>query len=148
MFSSPASICSSLDIEIIPTSVRPGKNQTCADATMAAVFKQYGPGHLTLVLRTIVESVGNERALKAPIILAVSDLVATQPSWAGLGLRWIEAFDSIDLMELMHSARSNKKAVPLRAGICTLVFERLSLALGRPARTNRKMLDDCQSMAA
>ncbi|QOZ11877.1 hypothetical protein [Bradyrhizobium sp. CCBAU 51765] len=98
----------------------------------AAIFDEYGAGHLTLVLRTITESSGNERALKAPIIWAVSDLIAAQPAWAELGLRWIEAFDEVDLLGLMRQVQPNRQAVQLRAAICTLLFERLSVALGWP----------------
>ncbi|MCK1568706.1 hypothetical protein IVB08_33105 [Bradyrhizobium sp. 173] len=132
------SICHDMGIEIVPTTVRPGDNQTCAGATIAAIFDQHGAGHLTLVLRTITESTGNERALKAPIIWAVSDLIAAQPAWADLGLRWIEAFDAIDLIGLMRQAQPNRHAVQLRAAICTLLFERLSVVLGQPGKGTRK----------
>ncbi|WP_143274187.1 hypothetical protein [Bradyrhizobium canariense] len=128
-----------MGIEIVPTTARPGNNRTCAGATLAAIFDAHGPGHLTLVLRTITESSGNERALKAPIIWAVSDLIAAQPAWADLGLRWIEAFDDVDLLALMRQAQPNRQAVQLRAAICTLLFERLSAALGRPAKAVRSL---------
>lgn len=135
---SAGSICLDMGIEIVPTTVRPGDRQTCAGATIAAIFEEHGPGHLTLVLRTITESAGNERALKAPIIWAVSDLVAAQPAWADLGLRWIEAFDEVDLIGLMRQAQPNRQAVQLRAAMCTLLFERISAALGTPAKAVRK----------
>ncbi|UPJ44140.1 hypothetical protein IVB40_08880 [Bradyrhizobium sp. 40] len=131
-----------MGIEIVPTTVRPDKNQTCAGATIAAVFDEHGPGHLTLVLRTITESTGNERALKAPIIWAVSDLIATQPAWADRGLGWIEAFDDVDLNALMVRARGNRKAVGVRAGIA-LLYERLSAALGSPARPSSTSVLRC-----
>jgi hypothetical protein len=126
-FSSPASICSSLEIEIVPTTVRPSKEQTCAGATLAAILEPHGPDHLTLVLRTIVESVGNERHLKR----RSSWLCRT---WANRGLCWIEAFDEIDLLALMRRAQPNRKAVQLRPAICTLLFERLSAVFGRPPK--------------
>lgn len=131
---SALSICRDLEIEIVPTTVRPGNNQTCAGATIDAIFDEHGAGHLILVLRTIVESAGNERALKAPIIWAVSDLIASQPDWTNRGLEWIEAFDAVDLTDLMRRAQANRKAVQLRAAICTLLFERLSEALGCPRK--------------
>ncbi|UPJ78565.1 hypothetical protein IVB16_27340 [Bradyrhizobium sp. 183] len=132
------SICHDMGIEIVPTTVRPGDNQTCAGATIAAIFDQHGAGHLTLVLRTITESTGNERALKAPIIWAVSDLIAAQPAWADLGLRWIEAFDEVNLLALMRQTQPNRQAVQLRAAVCTLLFERLSGALGWPGKSAGK----------
>jgi|UPI0003FD46DA hypothetical protein len=52
------------------------------DRWKAGILFERGAGHLRLVLRMIVESAGNQRALKSPIIYAVSDLVATQPAWA------------------------------------------------------------------
>jgi len=128
------SICQDMGIEIVPTTVRPGNNQTCAGATIAAIIDEHGPGHLTLVLRTITESAGNERALKAPIIWAVSDLIAAQPAWADLGLRWIKVFDNVDLLALMRQAQPNRQAVQLRAADLTLLFERLSVVLGRPEK--------------
>lgn len=131
---SAESICKDMGIEVVPTTARPGNNRTCAGATIAAIFDEHGPGHLTLVLRTITESAGNARALKAPIIWAVSDLIAAQPGWADLGLRWIEAFDGLGLTEIMQRAQANRKAVQLRAAICTLLFERLSATLGRPGK--------------
>ena len=79
---------------------------------------------------------------RRPIIWAVSDLIAAQPAWADLGLRWIEAFDQVDLLALMRQAQPNRQAVQLRAAICTLLFERLSAALGSPRKTVRSTARD------
>ena len=49
-----AGILAELEIEIVPTAVSPGANQTCAGATLASILFEKGAGHLRLVLRTIV----------------------------------------------------------------------------------------------
>jgi hypothetical protein len=48
-----------------------------------------GRGDITLLIRTITESEGNQDALVEPIVSAVS--MCMRPEWTGLGLKWIEA---------------------------------------------------------
>jgi len=131
------SILFDMGIEVVPTNAAAGNMQTHAGQILLKIFKRHGQGHLIMVLRTITESAGNQRALKSPIILAISDLLRTQPAWADRGLAWIEAFDDIDLNALMKQAQANRRAVPLREAICTQLFERLSTALGSPAKARR-----------
>ena len=74
-----AGILAELEIEIVPTAVSPGANQTCARATLASILFEKGAGHLRLVLRTIVESSRNRRALRIAsslVLLLVSQPVA------------------------------------------------------------------------
>lgn len=100
-------ILEALEIEVVPTHVRRRPRQTCAGQTLPRILADHGEAHLTLLLRTIVESEGNELALIGPVINAVSAVMRAKPEWPEKGLAWIEAFDELDLMALQ------KRAVPL-----------------------------------
>jgi hypothetical protein len=68
-------------------------------------FHGDGPGHVTLLLRTILESEGNGvAALIEPVVSAVCD--SMRPQWIGKGLRWIEVFDDIPLTGLLETMKS------------------------------------------
>jgi hypothetical protein len=60
------------------------------------------------------------------VIKGVSDLVLAHPKWPEHGLAWIEAFDDIDLLDLAKKAKANKKAVPAKAAMATMLYERLA----------------------
>ena len=62
-----------------------------------------GSGAVTLLVRTITESTGNEDALIEPIISAVS--FCMRPEWTAKGLAWIEAFDQIPLESILQTMR-------------------------------------------
>lgn len=68
------------------------------------LFGGDGRGHVTLVIRTIIESTGNLDALVEPIVSAVE--MSMRPQWTERGLAWIEAFDSIPLMAILTTMRS------------------------------------------
>jgi hypothetical protein len=68
------------------------------------MFGTDGRGHVTLLIRTITESGGNQNALVEPIVSAVSSCM--RPEWTGLGLKWIEAFDHIPLTAILETMRS------------------------------------------
>ena len=63
-----------------------------------------GRGEITLLLRTIVESEGNQDALIEPIVSAVA--MCMVPQWTNLGLAWIEAFDELKLTDILQTMRS------------------------------------------
>jgi hypothetical protein len=63
-----------------------------------------GRGEVTLLIRTIIESEGNEEALIEPIVSAVS--ICMRPEWTKKGLAWIEAFDRIPLVTILETMRS------------------------------------------
>jgi hypothetical protein len=68
-------------------------------------FHGDGAGHLTLLIRSISESEANGiPALVEPVILAIHGVM--RPEWTGTGLRWLEAFDQIDLMSILETMRS------------------------------------------
>ncbi|MBR1212063.1 hypothetical protein [Bradyrhizobium sp. JYMT SZCCT0180] len=64
-----------------------------------------GPQHVTLLIRTIVESEGNDGALIDPVISAVSSVMSCRRDWTDKGLAWIEAFDSIPLLAIVETMR-------------------------------------------
>jgi hypothetical protein len=68
-------------------------------------FHGDGRGHITLLIRTIVESAGNGvDALIAPVVVAVES--AMRPAWTKKGIAWLEAFDRIPLLTLLQAMRS------------------------------------------
>jgi len=67
-------------------------------------FHGDGRGHLTLLIRTVTESEGNEVALIAPVVAAVSSAMRTQ--WTEKGLEFVAAFDRIPLLSILDNMRS------------------------------------------
>lgn len=126
------SICESLNIEVVPTNERRGPRTTHAGMTLERMLRNHGPGHVTFVLRTIAETGHNANALAEPVLFAVSDVVLAQPGWASKGLAWLEAFDSIDLLELWGHAKIGGTPGP-RQTIAALIIDRL-----RPVFLERK----------
>ena len=121
-----ASICAEFGIVVVaPAQRRPGGKalETCAAATLQRLLSDWGESHLREVLLSIVESAGNERALTAPVIQAVSDILLAHPAW--FGSDWLNALDAIDLSALYESVKANRKAVQPRAAIAAVLFERL-----------------------
>jgi hypothetical protein len=137
----------SLEITYIPSSEarRRGPRSTCCGLFVERLIRKHGLPHITIVLRTIVESEGNEGELIADVIGAISDLVRTHPRWVNLGLAFIEAFDAISLAQVRKTAKSTGVA-PLRDAIMTLLCVELEKLLGpsklpkppRPPRIKRE----------
>jgi hypothetical protein len=66
-------------------------------------FRSDGRGYITLLLRTILESEGNQNALIEPIVSAVAS--SMRPIWVRRGLEWIAAFDQIPLLDILTKLR-------------------------------------------
>ena len=136
-----------LEIKHIPCSeIRcRGPMSTCCGKFVQRLIKKHGLPHATIVLRTIVESEGNQAELIADTIGAVSDLVRTHARWVNLGLAFIEAFDKISLAEVRKTAKATG-VQPLRDAIMTLLCVELEKILGpsklpkapKPVRTKRE----------
>jgi hypothetical protein len=58
----------------------------------------FGPEHVILTVRTIIESEGNEGALIGPVVGAVSSVIRLHPKWADRG-------DSIPLLATVETMR-------------------------------------------
>jgi hypothetical protein len=69
------------------------------------LIRYRGEQHATLVIRTIIESEGNELALVEPVISAVSQVMSRRPEWPDRGLAWIAAFDAIPLLQIVETMR-------------------------------------------
>jgi len=123
-------ICRDLDIEIIEVHQTRGPGQTCAVQTLQRILDERGEGHFVMVMRTIMESENNKYELVAPTMWAVSDTILNHPTWADTGLAWLEFFDTVDLAELARLAKQNKKTVPARRAIATMIFERAVKVFG------------------
>lgn len=119
-----AEICAELGITVIPTAKQRGTMETCAVNTLERILREHGAEHLRSVLIAIVETENNKRALVAPVILGMSDLLLAHPSW--FSGTFLEAMDGIDLTELHEQAKVNRKGSQPRQSICFGLFERLS----------------------
>ncbi|KQT21720.1 MULTISPECIES: hypothetical protein [unclassified Bradyrhizobium] len=69
------------------------------------LIRYHGEQYTTLVIRTVIESDGNELALIEPVISAVSDVMRRHPEWPEKGVAWIEAFDGIPLLQIVETMR-------------------------------------------
>ena len=121
-----AAICAEFGITVVPPSRRrPGgvALETCAAATLQKLLSDWGESHLRDVLLSISESAGNERALIAPVLRAVSDVLLAHPSW--FGGDWLAALDKIDLGAIHESVKLNRAAVQPRSAIAALLFEHM-----------------------
>jgi hypothetical protein len=101
--------------------------ETCAVNVVDRLIRKHGLPHATLTLRTVVESEGNQCALVADIIEAVSDIIRHHPRWANLGLAWLEAFDKINLASIRRAAKATG-AAPLHSAVMVLLCAELERA--------------------
>jgi hypothetical protein len=62
-----------------------------------------GRGPITMLIRTILESEGNQGALVEPVVCAVSHCMVQ--IWTDKGLERIAAFDQIPLMKILQTLR-------------------------------------------
>jgi hypothetical protein len=103
--------------------------ETCCMRMVDGMIRKHGLQHTTLTLRTIAESEGNQFALVADIIAAVSDVILSHRRWADLGLEWLAALDSIDLAGIRKIVKA-ANVLPMRVGIATLICLELEKFLG------------------
>lgn len=132
-----ASICDSLDVRIVPNErsrVR-AVGETCAEKALERLLEKHGAGHLTIVLKSIVETTNNGRQLVAPVIYAVSDIVLAYPEWTAT-TAWLDALDQADLAEMWSKAKANRRAAKPRSAISTMLFDHLRATL-QPDRQAR-----------
>lgn len=133
-------LCAQLGIRVVPCAATNAPSTTKAVNVISRIIEDHGVGHATLTLRTIVESAGNDRALQAPVIWAVSDVILAHPGWADRGLAWIEAFDEISLSALAKSVKGNRGAAAPRAALSTLIYVALKPIFDPPkVRPPRKV---------
>ena len=95
------------------------------------MFGTDGRGHITLLLRTILESANGPEALVEPIVSAVSSCM--RPEWTGLGLKWIESFDRVPLVSLMETLRDLFGEKNIGQHLPTVIRNKLYAILVEPA---------------
>jgi hypothetical protein len=136
-----AGLLREFNVTVIPISRnhRRAARETCAGKTLAHIFKLYGYNHTRMVVMSIVESRPNRRALLAPTIWAVSDVLRAYPDW--FGDKWFQVMDTVDLAALFELASANRRIAQPRSAIATLIFERMrqhfpdrARETGRPKR--------------
>jgi hypothetical protein len=118
-----ASICAELGVKVVPNerSRTRGPGETCAEKAMERLLEKHGAGHLTIVLKSIVETEGNELQLVAPVIYAVSDIVLAYPEWTAT-TAWLDALDKANLAGMWSHAKANRKAAKPRPAISTMLY--------------------------
>jgi hypothetical protein len=80
--------------------------QTHAGQVLARLHRPFGEAHLRDVLTILLESEGDELALVAPIITAVSALLLAHPQWWERDASaWLAAFDRVDRVALHARAK-------------------------------------------
>lgn len=113
-----------------------------------------GDGHVTLLLRTINESSNGTPALVRPILEAVS--LCMEPIWIDKGLRFIEAFDEIRLVEIHTLLRDlgieDQFERVLRKKLCVILGEPIAPTVPkkpvrRPAKRARTRAPILQAAA-
>jgi hypothetical protein len=119
-----AGLLREFNVDIVETSQNRSRaaRQTCAGATLSRIFSLRGYDHLRSVLMSIVETKPNKRALIAPVVWAVSDVLNLRPGW--VGDRWFRALDEIELGKLYDRAKALRGAAePRRVTAVMLVDE-------------------------
>lgn len=123
-------LCRQLEIKIINTADRPGPMRTSAVNTIRRILADYGQDHTVTTLRAIVEgNPVNRVMLREDVLRAISDIVRAHPGWPERGGIWLEAWDSVDLVQIRHSAKASGIR-PLRFAIGPMVCLRLTEILG------------------
>lgn len=121
-----AAVCEELEIRVIPNPKHRGAMETKAVETLERILKEYGYWHLKMVLMSVVETENNKRALVAPVIWAMSDLIRAHPKWVAKSDDWFMAIDQVRLGELHAKAKLNRRAAKPRDAIATMLFVHLS----------------------
>jgi hypothetical protein len=121
-----AKICTGVGVQIIERGAMFAPGQTNARDMLADIFRKHGEAHLVMLLRVFVDSSPeNAVEMHEPVLEAVSEIMRAQPSWVASGLRWLEAFDSIDLGVIYRETKAIRWLAAQRAGIITLVYREL-----------------------
>jgi hypothetical protein len=121
-----AGLLREFNVDIVPVAERHRRaaRQTCAGKTLAKVFRERGYEHLRMVIMTFVETnKNNKRALVAPAIRAISDVLNARPDW--FGDAWLTAMDGIDLATMFEQASASRSIAAPRSAMATLIFDRV-----------------------
>lgn len=128
MTPSLANILDDLDIRVVnPAQHRPfTPMQTAAGNTLDKILRERGEDHLRDVLTVLTESENNRNMLIAPVIKAISKIMAEHPSWyASDASKFLEVMDRADLAGLYERAKANKRVVAAHDTIAALLLDLL-----------------------
>lgn len=128
MTPSLANILDDLDIRVVnPAQHRPfTPMQTAAGATLERILSDHGEAHLRDVLTVLTESENTKHMLIAPVIKAISKIMAEHPSWyASDASKFLEVMDRADLAGLYERAKANKRVVAAHDTIAALLLDLL-----------------------
>jgi len=121
-------ICQDFGVTVVqPAQHRPFTSmQTAAGNTLAKILRVKGETHLRDVLTVLTESENNRNMLIAPVIKAVSRIMAENPTWyANDASKFLEVLDGADLAEMYSRAKANKGVVAAHDTIATLLLDQL-----------------------
>jgi hypothetical protein len=124
-----ATICADVGITVVhPAQHRPfTPMQTAAGNTLDKILRDHGENHLRDVLAVLTESENNRNMLIAPVIKAVSRIMAENPCWYGDDAStFLEVMDKADLASIYASVKPNKRVVSAHDSIATMLLAKLS----------------------
>lgn len=128
-------ILSDFGIEVVPNQARRRARQTHAARTLERILRSRGEAHLRDVLTCILEADNNALALTAPVLKAVSALMAEHAEWwEADASAWLAVFDRTNLVELHERVKGNRRAAAPPAAIATVLYGELVKVFG-PARS-------------
>jgi hypothetical protein len=107
---------------------RPGprRQRECfAKRTLRRIGRDNGEAHLALVLRLIVETEGNAAELGRETLMAISSLLAVDPSLEARGGALFDAFDRISLAGVRTEAKAMAVGLPISKTMRVLLAQRL-----------------------
>jgi hypothetical protein len=121
-------ICADFGIAVVhPAQHRPfTPMQTAAGNTLDKILRERGEDHLRDLLTVLTESENNRNMLIAPIIKAVSTIMAENPTWYGSDASgFLDVMDKADLAAMYESAKANKRVVAAHDAIATNLLAKL-----------------------
>ncbi|MCE3257315.1 MAG: hypothetical protein K0Q64_1398 [Nitrobacter vulgaris] len=121
-----ASICEQYGVTVVhPAQHRPFvPMHTAAGATLDKILIHEGEDHLRDVLTVLTESENNKNMLIAPVIKAVSRIMAKNPKWyRSDASKFLEVMDKADLPSIYMRARANKTVLKAHETIAALLLD-------------------------
>jgi hypothetical protein len=121
-----ASICEQYGVTVVhPAQHRPFvPMHTAAGATLDKILIHEGEDHLRDVLTVLTESENNKNMLIAPVIKAVSRIMAKNPKWyRSDASKFLEVMDKADLPSIYMRARANKTVLKAHETISALLLD-------------------------
>jgi hypothetical protein len=122
------SICEQYGVTVVhPAQHRPFvPMHTAAGATLDKILICEGEEHLRDLLTVLTESENNKNMLIAPVIKAVSRIMAENRTWyASDASKFLGVMDKADLPSLYMRARANKKVIKAHDTIAALLLDKL-----------------------